>query len=69
MIDKGARDKEFIWNPSNCEFECEKSCDSGEYLDFENCKCRKKIFDKLVEECTESIDEVENASENEHKHK
>ena len=23
-----------------------------------NCKCRKKLVDKLVEECTENIDEV-----------
>ena len=57
LIDKGICDKEFIWNPSNCEFECDKSCDVREYLDYENCKCRKKIFDKLVEECSENIDE------------
>ena len=43
LIDKGACDKGFIWNPSNCERECDKSCDIGEYLDYENCKCRKKI--------------------------
>ena len=34
----------------------------GEYLDYENCKCRKKLFDKLVEECTEYIDEVKMAN-------
>ena len=27
-------------------------------LDYENCKCRKKLVDILVEECTENIDEV-----------
>ena len=58
LIDKGICDKGFIWNPSNCECECDKSCDVGEYLDYENCKCRKKLVDKLVEECTENIDEV-----------
>ena len=47
----------------------DKFCDIGEYLDYENCKCRKKLFDKLVEECTKSIDEVEIAGENEHKNK
>ena len=47
--------KGFIWNPSNCECECDKSCDIGEYLDYKNCKCRKKIVDKLVEECSENI--------------
>ena len=41
----------------------------GEYLDYENWKCRKKLFYKLIEECTESIDEVEIAGENEHKNK
>ena len=49
-------DKRFIWNPSNCECACDKSCDVGEYLDYENCKCRKKLVDKLVEECTETVE-------------
>ena len=35
-------DNGFIWNPGNSECECDKSCDVGEYLDYENCKCRKK---------------------------
>ena len=51
--------KGFIWNPSNCECECDKSCDIREYLDYKNCKCRKKIIDKLVEECSENIYENE----------
>ena len=58
-------DKEFIWNPSNCECECDKSCDIGEYLDYENCKCRKKLVDKLIEECTKNIEETKL---NEHKY-
>ena len=29
-----------------------------EYLDYENCKCRKKLVDKLIDECTETIEEV-----------
>ena len=52
-------DKGFIWNPSNCECECDKRCDVGEYLDYKNCKCRKKLVDKLFEQCTENIDENE----------
>ena len=48
-----------ISNPTNYECECDKSCDIGEYLDYENCKCRKKLVDKLVEECTENVDEKE----------
>ena len=55
MINKGLCDTGFIWNPSNCECECDKSCDVGEYLDYENCKCRKKLVDKLVAECSENI--------------
>ena len=42
LIDKGMCDKEYIWNPINCQCECDKSCDIGEYLDYKNCKCRKK---------------------------
>ena len=30
----------------------------GEYLDYENCKCRKRLIDKMIEECTENTDEV-----------
>ena len=37
--------KGFIWNPSNWECECNKSCNIGEYLDYSNCKCRKKLVD------------------------
>ena len=28
----------------------------GQHLDYKNCKCRKKIVDKLVEECIENVD-------------
>ena len=41
LIDRNVCDKGSIWNLSNCECECDKSCDIGEYLDYENCKCRK----------------------------
>ena len=59
MIDKGVYDRGYPWNPSNCECECDKSCDVGEYLDYENCKCRKMLVDILVEECNGNIDEAE----------
>ena len=46
-----------------------KSCDVGEYLDYENWRCRKK----LVEECTENAGEEKLAkvalAEDENKHK
>ena len=58
MIDKGICDKRFISNPSNCECEYYKSCNVGEYLDYENCKCRKKLVNKLIEECTKNGEET-----------
>ena len=42
LFDKCVFDKDFIWNTSHCECECDKLCDVGECLDYENCKCRKK---------------------------
>ena len=62
LIDKRACDKGFIWNPSNFECECDKNCDIGEYLDYENCKCRKKIVDELIDECAETIEEIKLAN-------
>ena len=42
LTDKCVCDKRYIRNPGNCECECDKSCDVGEYLDYENCKWIKK---------------------------
>ena len=57
LIDKGVCDKDFIWNPSNCECECNKACDFSDYLDYKNCASKKRLVDKLVEECNDTIDE------------
>ena len=62
LNDKEISDKRFIWNPSNCECECDKNCDIDEYLDYKSCKCRKKLADKLIDECTETIEEVKLAN-------
>ena len=66
-------DKRLIWNPSNCECECDKGCDAGKYLDYENRNCRKKLVDKLIDECLETIEEVKLAkitlAENENRSK
>ena len=56
LIDKGICNKGFSWNLSNCKCECDKSCDVGEFLDYTNFKCRKRLIDKLVEECSKNID-------------
>ena len=37
-------------------------------IDYENCKCRKKLVDKLVDKCTETVEEVKLA-ENENSYK
>ena len=67
MIDKGVYDKGYPWNPSNCECQYDKVCDVCEYLDYENCKCRKRLVDEMADECDESIDEVKIFSENKNK--
>ena len=67
MIDKGVCDKGYIWNPSNYDCECDKSCDVGEYLYYKNFRCRKKLADKRVEECTETVKEVKIVSTNKNK--
>ena len=59
LIVKEICDKRFIWNPSNCECDCDKPCDAREYLDYENCECKKSLVDQLVEECSKNIDENE----------
>ena len=67
LIDKGVCGKGFIWNASNCECECDKSCDVGEYLDYSNCKCKKKLYNKLIDQCTENTDVVMIDDENKSK--
>ena len=58
LIEKGVCNKGFIWNPSNCELECNKSCNLSEYLDYENWKCRKILIAKLVEEYTAIVEQA-----------
>ena len=41
LIDKEVCDKGFIWNPSNCGCECAKACNTSQYLDYSDCKCKK----------------------------
>ena len=56
LIDKRVCDKGYIFNPSNCECECDKSCNIGQYLDYSDRKCKKKLIDLLIEQCTENND-------------
>ena len=56
MVDKGRCDNGFPWSLGACECECDKSCYVQEYLNHVNCKCRKRLIDKLVEKFDEDID-------------
>ena len=58
LIDKGVYDEGYIWNPSNCECECDEFCSVGEYLDYSDCRCRKKLVEPIIDDCTENIEEV-----------
>ena len=56
LIDKLVCDKGCMWNPSTCECEYDKYCGTGQYLDYDNCVCRKKLIDYLIEQCTSIAD-------------
>ena len=58
LIDKVVCDKGFICNPSNCGCECAKACNTSQYLDYSDCKYKKKLIDPLIEECTENDDKT-----------
>ena len=57
LVGKINCDKVCSWNPSNCQCECDKSCGIGEYLDYKSCTCKKSLIDKLIDECTNTIEE------------
>ena len=53
-----------MWNPITCACECDKYCEVGQYLDYKNCVCRKKLIDDLTEQCTSIVDiEVKNGKD------
>ena len=58
LIDKEVCDKGYIFNPSYCKCECDSSCNISQYLDYSDCKCKKKLVHLLIEECTENTDET-----------
>ena len=55
-----------------CKCKCRLDANARCNLDYENCKCRIKLTDKLVEKCAETNNEVKLAkitqAENENKH-
>ena len=44
-----------MWNPSACDWECNKACKIDEYLDVKNCSCEKRLIGKFVLECEDEI--------------
>ena len=57
LVSKLVCAKGYMWNPSKCD----RYCETGQYLDYKNCVCRKKIIDDLIEQCTSIVDiEIKN---------
>ena len=50
--------KGYMWNPSTCECQCDMWCKPGQYLDHKNCVCKNKLIGRVIEECTNVIDET-----------
>ena len=47
-----------MWNPSTCECQCDTWCKPGQYLDHKNCVCKNKLIGRIIEECTNVINET-----------
>ena len=56
LVSKLVCDEGYMWNPSTCSCECDRYCETSQYLDYKNCVCRKKIIDDLIEQCTSIVD-------------
>ena len=48
----------YMWNPSTCECQCDMWCKPGQYLDHKNCVCKNKLVGRVIEECTNVINET-----------
>ena len=63
LVSKLVCDKGYMWNPSTCACECDKYCEVGQYLDYNNCVCRKTLIDDLIEQCMSIVDiEIKNGT-------
>ena len=50
--------KGYTWNMSTCECQCDMWCKPGQYVDHKNCVCKNKLIGRLIEECTNDINET-----------
>ena len=53
-----------MWNPSNCECQCDMWCKPGQYLNHKNCVCKNKLIGRVIEECTSIINETMMSNDN-----
>ena len=44
-----------MWNPSTCDFKCNKASIIDVFLDIQSCSCEKCLIDKLVLACEDEI--------------
>ena len=58
MINKGIWDDGLIWKPSNFGCECDKSCDVGEYLDYEDVNVEKNWLINYLKNVGEILTEL-----------
>ena len=47
--------KNYMWNPSTCDCEYDKTCRIGEYLDIKNFASKELVIGKLVLTCEDEI--------------
>ena len=50
--------KGYTWNMTTCECQCDMWCKPGQYVDHKNCVCKNKLIGRLIEECTNDINET-----------
>ena len=55
-LDATVRHNKQRWNNDKCRCECKELIDKG--VDYKKCKCKKRLVNKLAEECTENIEET-----------
>ena len=48
LDDCSSCEKDYMWNPSTCNSECNKACKIDEYLDVKDCSCEIRLIGKLV---------------------
>ena len=50
--------KGYTWNPSTCECQCDMWCKPGQYLDYKKCVCKNILIGRVIEECSDIINET-----------